>query len=231
MIGITAQDAGRYSMFAIALTRLKHPPNTGLEWTLTSDRIIGRNSIARKAVASGAEWLLFLDDDHTFSDNLLLRLLSHDKPVVGALYMQRQIPFAPIAYSRKTDDGFYVPLVLSDHKPFDLVEVAAIGTGGLLIRTEILRALPEPWFEHGRASEDLIFCDKVYEAGLGPIFCDLGATMGHMAPSAIWPSHSDDGWAVGFAVADNVPLRIPITTDLEEAYAPAGEAEEAIATG
>ena len=45
-----------------------------------------------------------------------------------------------------------------------------------------------PWFEHGRAREDLIFCDKVYEVGLGPIYCDLGRTPGPLSPAALWPT-------------------------------------------
>jgi hypothetical protein len=65
--------------------------------------------------------------------------------------------------------------------------------------------------DHDFASEDLIFCDKVYELGLGPIYCDLGARMGHMAPAALWPSHGDGGWEAGFALADGFSLAVPIT--------------------
>ena len=72
-------------------------------------------------------------------------------------------------------------------------------------------AMEKPWFEHGRASEDLIFCDKVYELGLGPIYCDLGARLGHMSPAALWPSHANGEWEVGFALADGFQLTVPIS--------------------
>lgn len=210
-VGIIANDSARYSLFWICLEGLRKPVNTAPAWSLTSDRILGRNSCVKQAMEMGAEWLLFLDDDHVFGPNLLERLLGHDKPIVGSLYLQRAAPFAPIAYSHKDEDDVYWNVKLNEHEPDALIEVAAVGTGGMLIRSEILHAMEEPWFEHGRASEDLIFCDKVYELGLGPIYCDLGARMGHMSPAALWPSHGEQGWEVGFALSDGFSLAVPIT--------------------
>jgi hypothetical protein len=209
-VGVIANDTSRYSLFMICLSSLRKPVNTAPVWALTSDRILGRNNCVKQMMEMGAEWLLFLDDDHVFGPALLERLLAHKKPVVGSLYLQRTTPFAPIAYTHKDEDGIYHNVRLTEHGPDELIEVAAVGTGGMLIRAEILHAMEEPWFEHGRASEDLIFCDKVYELGLGPIYCDLGARMGHMSPTALWPSHGDDGWEVGFALSDGFSLTVPI---------------------
>lgn len=210
VVGVIANDTSRYSLFTVCLTSLRSPVNTIPKWALTSDRILGRNRVVKEALDVGAEWLLFLDDDHVFGPELLNRLLAHEKPIVGSLYLQRMMPFAPVAYASKTDDGVYIPVDLAAHGPEDLIEVAAVGTGGMLIRSEILHAMNEPWFYHGRASEDLIFCDRVYEQGLGPIYCDLGARLGHMSPAALWPSHSDGSWEVGFALSDGFRLTVPI---------------------
>lgn len=213
-IGIIASDTSRYSLFTVCLTSLHKPVNTAAVWALTSDRILGRNRCVKDALEMGAEWLIFLDDDHVFEAALLERLLAHDKPVVGSLYLQRMKPFAPVAYSHKDEDEVYHPLKLAQYESDELVEVAALGTGGMLIRSEVLRAMErkgEPWFEHGRASEDLIFCDRVYELGLGPIYCDLGARMGHLSPMAFWPSCTDGEWEVGFALADGYQLKVPIS--------------------
>jgi len=200
-------------MFWICLRALRCPPNTMPVDALTSDRILGRNTCVKKALESGAEWLMFLDDDHVFAPGLLERLLSHNKPIVGSLYLQRMMPFAPVAYSHKTNDTYHA-VHLHNHGADDLIEVAAVGTGGMLIRSEILRAIAYPWFEHGRASEDLIFCDKVHELGLGPIYCDLGARLGHMSPAALWPSFNNDTWEVGFALADGFSLTVPIAEEV-----------------
>lgn len=212
MVGVIANDSGRYSIFTVCLTSLHAPVNTKIQFSLTSDRILGRNKLVTLALEQGAEWLMFLDDDHVFPTTIVARLLSHDVPVVGSLYLQRTKPFLPIAYTAKGDDGRYTPVNLHDHGPDDLVQVAAIGTGGMLIRAEVLAAMQEPWFEHGRASEDMMFCDKVYELGLGPIYCDLGVRMGHLSPSALWPTYLTDTdppqWAVGWQLADGFSVTV-----------------------
>lgn len=214
-LGVICNDNARYSLFAIRLSQLLHPPNTALDWSVTSDRIIGRNTLAEKALERGSEWLMFVDDDHVFPADILLRLLEHDVPVVGALYMQRQVPFRPIAYASKDDLGRYHSIHLSDYEPEELVPVRSLGTGGMLIRSEVLREMRDAypdrrWFEHGSASEDHIFCDKCDELGI-PVHVDLGARMGHMTSTAIWPSNDEElGWAVGFTVADQFSMKAPI---------------------
>lgn len=225
-VGVIATDWGRTTLFTSSLTTLRTPPNTSILWGVSNDRIAGRNKVVEASLDTGSEWLLFIDDDHCFGHDLLMRLLAHDKPIVGSLYLARAVPFQPIAYSGKViepdehdpgnDIWTYKAVNLNDHGPDDLIEVAAIGTGGMLIHSEIFHAMPYPWFEHSRASEDLIFCDKVNELGLGPIYCDLGTRMGHLAPSAIWPTHSDESWNVGFSVADRYTLSVPITHEVEE---------------
>lgn len=209
MVGVIANDTGRYSLFTFMLTMLQTPVNTKIQPALTSDRILGRNKLAKIAIEEGMEWLLFIDDDHAFKHDLLLKLLKHDVPIVGSLYLQRMLPFSPVAYSHKDDDDFYMPIDLTELPEDGLVEVAAVGTGGMLVRTEVFRELEYPWFEHGRASEDLIFCDRAREAGF-PIYCDLNSRLGHFTVSAIWPSWVDNEWVVGFSVADNFSLYVPI---------------------
>jgi hypothetical protein len=228
LVGVIANDTGRYSLFTFCLTMLRKPVNTPIQPALTSDRILGRNKLAKIAQEQGAEWLLFLDDDHVFPPDLLLRLLAHEEMIVGSLYLQRMLPFAPVCFAEKTEDERYIPIDLTSLPEEGLVEVCAIGTGGMLIRSEVFRALEYPWFEHGRASEDLIFCDRAREAGF-PIYCDLGSRLGHMTPTAIWPSWVDQEWVVGFSVADNFSLYVPIETP--SGHAPADLKEEVATHG
>ncbi len=223
MIGVIANDNARYTLFSIALTEMAAyvPKGTNLRWRLTSDRILGRNGLAQEAVEQEKDWLLFIDDDHVFPTNICSRLLSHDVGVVGSLYLQRQKPFIPIAYMAKTEDQRYIPLDLTLCEPDELVEVVAVGTGGMLIRTEVFHRMrevwpkpdPYPYFEHGVASEDLIFCDKAREMGF-PVYVDTGIRLGHMMPSSVWPSwdKKTKQWGVGFALADQFSLDVPLQT-------------------
>lgn len=210
-IGIPANDSARFSFFAASLTSLIHPPNTAVRWAFGSDRIRGRNNLVRESLETGSEWLLFLDDDQAFQPDLLVRLLQHEQPIVASLYMQRQVPFAPVAYTHQDSETFTVtPLYLNDYlTDHGLVEVAAAGTGGMLIRSEVFRKLDDPWFEHGHASEDLIFCEKARDAGF-PIFCDLQARMGHITTSIIWPGTDDKMWTVGVTLAAELYMQFEI---------------------
>lgn len=213
-IGIIANDAARYTLFNVALTQLKHPPNTKVDWALCTDMSRGRNMLVERSLEMGSEWILFIDDDHVFPSDLLLRLLSHDKPIVGSLYLRRHHPFAPNAFSHLREDKMYEPIDLTLLPREGLLKVRAVGTAGMLIRSEVFREIPEPWFEYGQigkwgASEDIIFCEKAAEAGI-EVFVDLAAQLGHMAPCAIWPSWVDEEWAVGFSVADGTSLYCPI---------------------
>lgn len=216
VVGLIASDTSRYTMFHVCKDALQMPVNTHPEWAITSDRIVGRNKVVAQALDRGAEWILFLDDDHVFPSHLLMRLLAHDKPVVGSLYVQRMVPFAPVAYTHKTDEERYVPVDLTQHGPDDLIEVAAVGTGGMLIRSEVLHQMEPPWFYHGRASEDLIFCDRVYEEGFGPIYVDLGCRMGHMSPAALWPTfdRETEAWMVGFSLTEGFSVTVPIGSEV-----------------
>lgn len=224
VVCVPANDSARYHFFTFSLTSLVAPVNTQIRSALGSDRIRGRNRLVTESLAQGAEWILFLDDDHAFGPNLLARLLSHDKPIVASLYLQRQFPFRPIAYThREDDDKTYRPLFLHDY-PVNtgLVEVRAAGTGGMLIRSEVFHELvkqdicePGVWFKDGEASEDLTFCEKAGEAGF-PIYVDLQARLGHCTTSIIWPS-SDGTWSIGAQVSADFMANFEIATREQEA--------------
>jgi hypothetical protein len=52
-----------------------------------------RNDLVEHARKMGADYILFLDTDLVFEPNILIRLLRHDKDVVGATYNKRVPPY------------------------------------------------------------------------------------------------------------------------------------------
>lgn len=217
-VGIIAQDSNRFTMFGVCLTQLAHPPNTRIDWGISTDIPGARNTLVRRSLEWGSEWILFLDDDQVFPADLLTNLLSHDVDIVSALYLRRAGDHSPLAFSHRNEDHLYEPIDLHGLPGEGLLKVHATGAGGLLVRSEVFRAISdEPnWFEHGRvqgkdwnAAEDIIFCEKANEAGFN-IYVDLGSPIGHMAPSAIWPSFVDKEWCLGFSVSDGTRLYVPI---------------------
>ena len=221
---IMAQQTARYSAFAVCLTQLRCPPNTKIDWVFTTDVAGGRNTLVKRALESGAEWCLFLDDDQSFPPDLLLKLLSHEKDIVSALYVQRAGGHGPLAFSERTSDNTYTQVDLTALPGEGLLKVHACGAGGLLIRSEVFHAISDKptWFQYGlvfnetwNASEDIIFCEKAQKAGF-EVFVDLGCPIGHMAPTAIWPQFIDNQWCLGFSVADGTQLYVPIEPQQEE---------------
>lgn len=209
----------RWTAFSICLAQLKHPPNTRQDWVISTDIPGARNNLVQRSLEMGSEWVLFLDSDQLFNSDLLLRLLSHEKDIVSALYVRRAGDHSPLAFShRDPDTKLYAPIDLTELPGEGLLKVRATGAGGLLIRSEVFRAIDsEPtWFEHGRvhgedwnAAEDIIFCEKARRAGFD-VYVDLGCQMGHIAPSAVWPTHIDQEWCLGFSVSDSTRLYVPI---------------------
>jgi hypothetical protein len=214
-IAVVANEAARYTAFSISLMNLKHPANTTLDWGVSTDFVLARNELVQNSLDRGSEWLLFLDDDHTFDEDLLLRLLLHEEPVVCSLYLGRQTPFRPIAFRGPNEEGMYESIPLTDI-PGDqgLLPITAAGCAGMLIWSEVFRSIPKPWFEYGKvgswaASEDIIFCEKARAAGF-EIYLDPRAQLGHLASLGIAPAWIDEEWAVGFSVADSLRFYAPI---------------------
>ena len=52
-VGIIANDVGRWSLFYVSLTQLKHPPNTRIDWGLSNDLAGARNMLVERALAGG----------------------------------------------------------------------------------------------------------------------------------------------------------------------------------
>lgn len=159
---------------------------------------------------SKPDYLLFLDSDMTFPENIIERLVGWNLPIIGGLYFHRKLnfPFVFKEVGKKEDEWgrkiFYheymfdevydflnsvdLPrrdLAVAIDAPGRLLHADAIGTGAMLIRRDVLERMDGPWFEysHGAESEDLTFCRKA--RGLGfQIHADLGTICGHVRMTA-----------------------------------------------
>src|SRR5574342_91487 len=140
MVGVISDSFGRSVAFTISMTGLRAPVNTTIQYSIGSGRAILRNNLVRSCLEYGSEWLWFVDTDHAFDGNILNRLLSHNKDIVAALYLQRVRPFAPIAYeSYDEKTSLYQPVDLTKYNDDELVPICAAGTGGMLIKSEVFR--------------------------------------------------------------------------------------------
>lgn len=97
-----------------------------------------RNTLVRMANEWGANYLLWLDADHTFPPDVLMRLLSHNLPVVGANYPRRTSPTFPTAQAL---DGDHLWTTLEAAEAGHVERVARLGLGVCLVDMTILGAL------------------------------------------------------------------------------------------
>jgi hypothetical protein len=143
--------------------------------------------LAEKGLAWGADFILWMDADHTFPPNALARLLARSTPIVGANYPRRNTG-EPTAVAL---DGTALPFDRTG-----LVEVATLGLGLCLIDAQVFRTVPRPWFriEHVAEgvpiSEDYYFFRKARAAGQHAyVDADLSREVGHIGVHVFTPGN------------------------------------------
>lgn len=151
---------------------------------LSSHRALGISNVqdAREAAAESAlkadpDALLWTDIDQTFPNDVISRLAAHEMPIVGANYRRRSV--IPMSSATKLVGETLIPITPCDA---GLEEVDAIGFGVCLIRAEVFRKLPRPWFA-GR-NEDAYFCQQAKAEGFS-VHVDHGLKVGHIAETVL----------------------------------------------
>lgn len=140
------------TMTAYDLYRLvQHTPST-LEVTQNCNIPQSRNTLVRAAIDGGYSHLLFIDSDMRFPPDTLERLLARDKDIIAVPYNKRQLPLTPT----------YKPV---SQEASDLYECVHMGTGMMLIKTEVLKKLPQPWFALIDIGTDRHFCRLAKQNG------------------------------------------------------------------
>lgn len=122
-----------------------------------------RAALVNKAIETQATHIFWLDSDMRFPKDALIRLLLHDKHVVGVNYPTRIPPILPTAHDEQRE-----PLWSSE----GLVESSAAGMGCMLTRTEVFEKMGKPYFALGYSKdaddysgEDYFFCQKARQSG------------------------------------------------------------------
>ncbi|MEA3044588.1 MAG: hypothetical protein QOH47_2426 [Sphingomonadales bacterium] len=160
-----------------------------------------RNRLLQLGIASGADYMLWLDSDHVFPEWALVRLLMVDRDVVGINQPTRSRPHLPTA--RGMDgERIYAPEQFAEEGR--VAQALQIGFPMVLMRMSIIGRLEAQATKEGRrsiypmfdfaltddldvaGSEDTFFCRRLFEAGI-PIHLDhtLSWATRHIAPVAV----------------------------------------------
>lgn len=140
-----------------------------------------RNRLLKEGIASGADYMLWLDSDHVFPDWSLMRLLLAEREVVGINQPTRSRPHITTA---KAADGSLLYGSEDEAKKGLIERVSQIGFAMVLVKMSIIPALAMKAAEEGRdgiypmfaftmtedpdtaGGEDTFFCERLSEAGI-----------------------------------------------------------------
>lgn len=147
----------------------------------------GRNRAAANFLASGCDYMLFIDSDIIFTPQHIEMLMESAEPILAGIYCLKCEEVKPCLQT------------LPGHQPLatgGIIEVARTGTGFLRIHKSVFEKLKETTLEyvnHGRPewdffasgvvdkewlSEDWYFCDLARKAGF-KVMVDTRIQLGH----------------------------------------------------
>lgn len=169
----------------------KISPRYEFYWFFVGEMFVpyAREFLADQALKYECDYLFMVDDDMLCPFDAFFKLLAHDRDMVSALAFMRNAPHYPVIYSLKegwdstAQSRYYMRNYVLNYPRNSLVQCDATGFGAVLIKTELFRKIPKPWFMSSDAiGEDILFCCKALENGF-KIFCDTSVKTGHLSDS------------------------------------------------
>ena len=172
--------------FAYSLATLKKPGATRISVISGAAVHEARNELAREAIESGADRVLWLDSDMAFGEDMMERLaadLNAGWDMVCGLYFKRRAPVEPVIYKSIGKDGMVEPYL--DYPRNSVFRIAGCGFGAVMTTTRLLAMVAEeasvvgPFSPYHGLSEDLSFCWRASEVKARMV-CDSRVKVGHV---------------------------------------------------
>lgn len=175
--------------FAESFALLQKPENCSVAFQKGSLIYDARNKLAVLAIKGNYDYVLWLDSDMTFPQDMLVKMLEHmkDKDIVSGIYFRRVPPYKPVLFSQVDPDADPSWIGYDDY-PSQPFELEGIGFGCVLMKTSVLCAIgltQGSWFSPVAGfGEDLSFCIRARNAGY-KIWCDPSLACGHVSHTVI----------------------------------------------
>ena len=143
-----------------------------------------RNNLVEQALDEVCTKFVTLDTDQVYPPDTIIKLLSHDKPIVFGQVHRRYPAFDPIMLRGELYE--YTDVPYEEMYTGELVPIDATGHGCVAIDMTVFLDIKQPWYEdipgeedRGHVGEDIHFCWKARQAGY-PIFMDTSIQIGHL---------------------------------------------------
>lgn len=101
-----------------------------------------REKLASYTLSGEYTHVMWLDSDMGFPDDVIMRLLGHNVPVIACSYSTRTPPIRSTAYVGDSEIGFD-PLSTECE---GIVPVVSVGMGCMLVQSSVFNKLDRPWF-------------------------------------------------------------------------------------
>jgi len=191
--GVSAETLEDYMRLSYYLGRRCSEHEFTLAIKSKSEQFRARNAIVEGALQVGADYLLFLDDDHVIDWEItsgpnsrygmvqtLIDHLENDEKmgVCGVVYYHRGSQCRPVLMKRGNDGGYY--WLRDDEITGELQEVAVQGGGCMMLKMSMFDRIQAPYFEPEHdLGTDLQISTKAIEAGF-KVCCDTSIQIGHV---------------------------------------------------
>lgn len=181
------------ALFCQSLALLQRAGDTQVGFEVGSLVYNARNNLARQAIKSEADWVIWLDSDMVFGPDLLNRMLKVCKEngidFLTAVCFRRKAPYTPCLFDRleKIDKGASYTALLS--VPEGRFKVGGCGFAGVLMSTDVLISVASKF--EGRMfdpmdgfGEDVSFCWRARQCGYD-IWADSEIELGHVGQCVV----------------------------------------------
>ncbi len=181
------------ALFCQSLALLQRAGDTVVGFQVGSLVYNARNELARQAIKSEADWVLWLDSDMVFEPDLLKKMLKvceeNDIDFLTGLCFRRKPPYTPTLFDRldKMEHGASYTTIMS--VPEGRFKVGGCGFAGVLMSTDVLMSVAARF--GGRMfdplegfGEDVSFCWRARQCGY-EIWCDSDIELGHIGSMVV----------------------------------------------
>jgi hypothetical protein len=190
----------------VKLSQLGHSVTTT---TVGNESLItrARNTLAHKFMKSDSDALLFIDADHGWNADDVVRMIDSGKDVIGAIYPMKGINWENVRYAAiagKQDlaaySGHFAANLLEAEQSFDVespFKVKDIGTGMLFIQRSVFEKLKPHCgtYKHNSVGElGISFGEEISEYFFTKIEDDVLLSEDY-AFCHMWRDHGGDVWA------------------------------------
>jgi len=192
---IKHQTFAAYTRMMLYAARNTKEFDFNVTWAFDTFICGAREMIVKQAIEGGYDYVLFLDGDMIWPENMINILVKKAEkmqaPVISGMYCFRNAPHYPMLYEANNDekDTFSFTIPAKDQWG-SIFAVDATGFGACLLRTDLFKKVSEPWFAlEGKGTEDIFFFRKTRkELGI-KVLVDTSICCGHISnPAIVWPT-------------------------------------------